>query len=267
MANIRDGELIVKFNDDGWGNMGTAYLYFREPDYIQCRIANMLASSTASWGFYEDTFDLYRYDATPNNMANASNGDVLHDHAIQKRINIFLSNFAEQRCAQYPFANDYQMLNFAYIYSQINSNSLISYDDYSAFMNKSDVDDILNRFFGRTVIPSDNSMIFYSPYGSDYISYGAGQYEFIAAMGEYRGYVAVAYDMVDNGDGTYTVWFDTYMVSMDSQTDYSEYYGMIMEEAGSDESLSLYQHGQAIVKDYTRPNGKVTYQLISYSVY
>lgn len=272
LANISDKELIVKFYNDGWGNTGTACFYFDNSDHIECRIIDMVISNTALWGFCEKTFDLYRNDVISGDLSYDAN-NVLDDNLLdnqdnQKRINIFLSNFAEQRCSQYPFENDYQLLYFAYVYSTINSNSLITYDEYCAYMNKGDVDDILNRFFGRTVIPSDNSMIFYPNYGpGDFIAYGANQYQFIAATGEYRGYVAVASDMIDNGDGTYTVWFDTYMVSMDSQTDYSEYYGMSIEEAESDGRLSLYQHGQAIVKDYTRSNGKETYQLIEYRVY
>ena len=183
----------------------------------------------------------------------------------QQRINIFLSNFAEQCFVEYPVADDYFLLQFAYTYSQINSPGLISYTDYSACMSKSDVDSILNRFFGKTVVPSDNSMIFSHPMSpEDSIAYGANTYEFVAATGEFRGYVAIVYDMEKNSNGTYDVLFDIYTTESDSL---SKYYEMTAEEAERSNGLSLYQHGSATVKDYTRPNGKETYQLISYSVY
>ena len=192
--------------------------------------------------------------------------NMLKEEGIQKRINLFLSNFAEQNFRGYP-AGEYKMLTFAYIYSKINSNGLITYSNGDACISKSDMDAVLMQYFGRSIEPFENAS-FGDGYGS-FVYYRNGQYIFTPGDGEFYGYVAVVTSMTDNGDGTYSVQFNIYSVAEDvyfNNGSMSHYYGMSAAEAAADSTLTLYSSGQATVKDYTRANGVQSYHLVWYNV-
>ena len=256
-TDIHDGAVSFRFDDDGWGNAGNVTLKLADP--MICTVADLVASPVAQWGMYAGDFELQRNDAADEQMTLKN----ILSSENQRRINIFLSNFAEQNFNAYP-ANDYALLKFAYRYSKINSPTLVEYKNESAYMDKNAVDDILMRFFDRTVTPSDNSMVFSNPENmNEHIFYGAGVYEFTASFGEFCGYVAIADTMVDNGDGTYDVQFSIYSSQADSL---NGYYDLTADQAVSDGSLQFCKTGNATVKDYTRPNGVQAYQLLWYSV-
>jgi len=187
---------------------------------------------------------------------------ILEDADVQKRINIFLSNFVEQGFLEYPCQDEFSLLKYACLFSQINDPGMITYRGGNPCMSKGDVDDILNRFFDTTVDPGAGEMTFYSQQDlEEFVTYDSGTYEFTIDDGINGNYFAIAYDMSDNGDGTYTVFFDIYEADSGSM---SGYYAMSAEEILEEEDVDWYGLGEAVVQDYVRPNGVEAYQLLSY---
>ena len=185
---------------------------------------------------------------------------VYGDNVIQKRINLFLSNFAEIHCKAYP-TTDYQKLNFVILHSKVNNRSIVKNDENNYFISKTDVNNTLKNFLGKSVNPSEGQEFRHptstSPY--DVITYRNGNFYYPLADGVLTDYVAVATFMHKNPDGTYYVEYDVYYVPMGNLDDY---YGMDAAGAENDGNISFEYSACAIVKDYTRDNGKQSYQLV-----
>lgn len=185
---------------------------------------------------------------------------VYGDNVIQKRINLFLSNFAEIHCKAYP-TTDYQKLNFVILHSKVNNRSIVKNDENNYFISKTDVNNTLKNFLGKSVNPSEGQEFRHptstSPY--DVITYRNGNFYYPLADGVLTDYVAVATFMHKNPDGTYYVEYDVYYVPMGNLDDY---YGIDAEGAENDGNISFEYSACAIVKDYTRDNGKQSYQLV-----
>ena len=171
----------------------------------------------------------------------------------RRKINIFLSNFAEQGFACYP-ADDAELLDFVYIYCKINRNKALLSNTESYYVTQATVDDILTRFFGKTVKPGTD----YKVYGSE-LTYQDGNYYWPLADGEMYDYVAIATDMRKNTNGTYTVQFDIYEAFEVSSL--KDCYYMSPAEAAGNSKMHKIASGQAVVKDYAP---KDSYQIISY---
>ena len=179
---------------------------------------------------------------------------------IQRRINLFLSNFAEQGFKRYP-AGDYEMLQFGYMYCKINRNEKLGSTSSTYYVKKADMDTFLMDFFGKTAKGQDYEGI--GPY--DGITFENNAYHFQAADGGFFGYFAVASEMVKNSDGTYNVTFDIYEIDYEDELR-SSHYDMTAFEASTAQKLTRSGSGSAIVRDYTRSTGKVSYQLIRYEL-
>ena len=171
----------------------------------------------------------------------------------RRKINIFLSNFAEQGFACYP-ADDAELLNFVYIYCKINRNKALLSNTESYYVTQATVDDILTRFFGKTVNPGTD----YKVYSSE-LTYQDGNYYWPLADGVMYDYVAIATDMRKNANGTYTVQFDIYEAFEVSSLKDCSY--MSTAEAAGNSKMHKIASGQAVVKDYAP---KDSYQIISY---
>ena len=171
----------------------------------------------------------------------------------RRKINIFLSNFAEQGFACYP-ADDAELLDFVYIYCKINRNKALLSNTESYYVTQATVDDILTRFFGKTVKPGTD----YKVYGSE-LTYQDGNYYWPLADGVMYDYVAIATDMRKNTNGTYTVQFDIYEAFEVSSL--KDCYYMSPAEAAGNSKMHKIASGQAVVKDYAP---KDSYQIISY---
>ena len=171
----------------------------------------------------------------------------------RRKINIFLSNFAEQGFACYP-ADDAELLDFVYIYCKINRNKALLSNTESYYVTQATVDDILTRFFGKTVKPGTD----YKVYGSE-LTYQDGNYYWPLADGVMYDYVAIATDMRKNANGTYTVQFDIYEAF--EVNSLKDCYYMSPSEAAGNSRMHKIASGQAVVKDYAP---KDSYQIISY---
>lgn len=180
----------------------------------------------------------------------------------QKKVNIFLSNFAEQGFEKYP-ADDHAMLNFGYIFCKYNKQEyLYSAGEYYC-VDKKHMDTVLKDYFGKTVSPSDSFTVFYGKYNNDIITYDAGTYSFEMADGEFSEYVAIANYMESNGDGTYTVDFDIYAAYEGLE---NSYYSLTASEAENSSKLEWHTSGLAVIQEHTRSTGVESYILLKYTV-
>ena len=183
----------------------------------------------------------------------------------QRKVNLFLSNFAETYFEEYP-CNEYRMLMFGYTHCLLNSSKKIKYDELDEweYITKKDMDTVLKDYFDTTVKPKDSYVVYYDGKDVDYdVTFIDDQYVYIPADGESYDYMAVAKAMADNGDGTYTVSFDVYYAEGGLK---SSYYDFTAEQATKSSKLERTESGTAVIKDHTRSNGKESYALIKYTL-
>lgn len=188
------------------------------------------------------------------------------------RINIFLSNFSEQGVQSFTsatVADDY-IIRVVELYCKINHPSLIVYQNGEECLSLADANTYLVRFFGRSVNPYEGAEYMLDAQHS--FRYSAGYFRFPAADGEAYNRFTVAYEMLDNGDGSYTVSFQIFAL------DLGEYFDGGMDSGlywlSNDEAASLVQAGRiapvqggtAVVTPYTF-NGQNTFQIRSYQVW
>ena len=186
----------------------------------------------------------------------------LSENGIQKRINTFLSNFAEAYMFEYP-CDEYEMLQFAYIHAMLNNDGGIYQGSQRAYMLGTDVNSILYKYFGQTLPHPNFSVRYYENYDENsrnYVDYDGENYYFENGAGESYSIVAIASKMVNHGN-SYTVEYSVFMHDA-IDADMKPYYEMSYDQAMRDPSLTLLYSGTAEVKDYQRGDGKWSYHLI-----
>jgi len=204
--------------------------------------------------------------ARPGNGGNMTNS---FDASDWYSINVFLSNFSEQGFGTLDSNDSYALVKFAYLHNKINNPSSLAYDadSYCYIMTAEVTDQTLYRFFGHTIAHDTHSKTYPGGY-TDTIDFGAYGYYFPAASGEFYGYLSIASEMYDNGDGTYLVYFDVYELDWDTYNNYgisSDYYYLSSAEAATNGALKYCYSGSAQVCDYD--GGSYTsYQVLSYNV-
>lgn len=189
------------------------------------------------------------------------------------RINIFLSNFSEQRVQSFNTAtvSDDTLLRFIELYCKINHHNQISYQGGEECLSLEDANNYLNRFFARTVSPYEGATYLLDAWHS--FRYSGGYFRFPAADGESYNYFTIVYEMTRNGDGTYTVQFQNYELKLEEYwdalgVDYS-FYWLNNDQAAQlvwDGRAIPVEGGTAVVRD-TVYNGSTTYQILSYEVW
>ena len=182
---------------------------------------------------------------------------------VQRRINVFLSNFTESFFDTYP-CTKYEMVSFAYSHARINNDGKVYYGSREYYISETDVNDILYKYFGITY-PQDaapDAISYTTQYGTETIRYDGDYYYFPAADGEGYSYLSIATEMVRNSDGSYTVKYDAYSLVDFWEDDTNNYYGYSAEQARNSIKLDYMYSGVARVKDYTRTNGVESYQLL-----
>ena len=187
---------------------------------------------------------------------------ALSQNGIQKRLNTFLSNFAEAYMFEYP-CDEYEMLQFAYIHAMLNNDGGIYQGSQRAYMLGTDVNSILYKYFGQTLPHPNFSVRYYENYDENsrnYIDYDGENYYFENGAGESYAIVAIASKMVNHGN-SYTVEYSVFMHDA-IDADMKPYYEMSYDQAMRDPSLTLLYSGTAEVKDYQRGDGKWSYHLI-----
>lgn len=172
----------------------------------------------------------------------------------QYRLNLFISNFAEQGFYFYDEKDvDVSALaEFAYLWSKINSYSDIETEDSYYKLSLKKVRAITERYFDIKL--SDEDLY---DHDWDKSIYGAfcrkGYYYVPAADGESYTTLAVVEQAEDAGDGTLWLYFTTYNLDLDIYMDSDEeipkkYYTMNKKEAEDSSDLSSGFQGMAIVK-------------------
>ena len=180
----------------------------------------------------------------------------------QRRINIFLSNFAEQSITSYP-DDDYSMLMFAYRFCKINMSSKVHSGENGYYINKKDMDTVLADYLGATVYPESDYAVFEKAGHNTQIIFEDDRYVFPYADGAMCDYLAIVSSLVDNGDGTYLAEFNMYEVPYGVHKDH---YKMSMDDITDDCGFEWLGYGYATVRDHVRSTGTQSYILLDYHV-
>ncbi len=195
----------------------------------------------------------------------AGDVDVLQSmsNARRREVNVFLSNFSEAFLEFFDpveYVSDGDLISFAFTHNSINSSKKTVYDGDYMGISAENADITLKRFFGRTV--SHESAV--SSNGQKW-TYKDGMFITPAADGESHAYFSIATDMRDNGNGTYTVQFNSYFDDEHTHDGpQKEWYTYSVSQA--DSRCTLKYKGEAIVKP-KKHNGSDTYELVSYFTY
>lgn len=185
---------------------------------------------------------------------------------VQRRINVFLSNFAEASFQSYP-CSKYEMLSFAYTHARINEDGEVRFGNSEYYISDTDTNNILNKYFGVSYEENGapDTVEYTDQYGTQHIRYDGSYYYFPAADGGFYGYVAIAKEMRKNSDGSYTVKFDVYSLAALWEDEASNYYDYTATQASTSDALEFCYSGTAKVKDHTRSDGTQSYLLTAFS--
>ena len=229
----------------------SAYLTLSDPSARVHPDLTYIGSGTAVVQNYGDTwnssYQLISYDVEESESHQA----VRFGPNGQYRINIFLSNFSEQNYWYYNPNDKDALINFAYLFLKINDFSALEYDETDPtriMLPSSTVDQVLYRFFGRTIKHTESA------------------YYFPMADGESYSRFSVATIMESNGDGTYKVAFNIYELSpTDNYYDSvpSEYYSLTTSGVWQRADVSYCGSGSAVIREVIN-GGYTSYQVISY---
>ena len=193
-------------------------------------------------------------------------------------VNIFLSNFSELSFNDFNADNAgrEQLIYFGCLHNSRNhtdgaisisdeeASKYVELDDFvHAFYKVSEdtVDATLDRYFGlgvnhgTAVVPTEYSWQWQFEYNDGYYYFDSGE------EGDASKYFSIADTMYDNGDGTYTVNFTTYLSGYSEAL--SDCYNLTPSQANSNPQIQNKGAGTAVVKPYVY-NGTNTYQLISW---
>jgi len=196
----------------------------------------------------------------------------------QYAVNIFLSNFAEQRFNHFNVNSPDidQLVDFAFLFCKINrrneaigvfqtNNTSTGNTEYYYTVSLDNVNETLERHFGIQLDEASASRFPIS--GNPQEHYWNGTFYFPAADGEAYNELAIAKKVYPMADGTFCVSFNVYSLKPEeyrmSGIDWN-YYSMTADKAQFSDKLTFEQSGVAIVKPYNY-YGKQTFQLIEYS--
>lgn len=217
-----------------------------------------------------DTVDiegfLYWYEGVNTHITAVEKVEITADLLAnnRKKINVFLSNFAEQDFQGHP-STAFAILKFAMDYCYINRDDLFLPDQETGlyYIERADVETVMKDFFGRVVEPWQCEV---DPGTGGYVDRGViyedGWYGYEGGDVKTVKRFAVARSMEDTLGDTYFVEFDIYEVK--SGTVKSSCYSLSAEEAARSADLRRVDSGTATIVEYTRSTGKESYQLVDY---
>jgi hypothetical protein len=176
-----------------------------------------------------------------------------------REINVFLSNFSEQRFQAYP-SDEYALLHFVYIYCIINRPNDITYNGYDAYISLESANSILWQYFANSISPNKDYVL-YTKYNDFDIIYENGWLKYPLIIGEDYRYVTIVREMTPNGNGTYNVVFDIFEVYA---TSLDQYYKLRPSEVVNHPEMHWVASGTALLEDYWRNHCIATYHLLKY---
>lgn len=183
-----------------------------------------------------------------------------------QKLNIFISNFAEQGMRFYDDKlNDVSVIaNFAYLWSKINKPENIKTEDSYYKVSFDTVNSVANKYLGRTVSDDDFNSFPWKDVDTGFVK--NGWYYVPAADGESYTSFAVTDSVTKTDDGSYNVSFTVYDLDIDAYWDNDElipkrYYSLTSSQAASASELTKNTTGKATV----RKNGD-SYVLVKYEI-
>lgn len=190
------------------------------------------------------------------------------------KVNIFLSNFAEQGFGNYDsdHCSDFQLISFAFQNAKINNAEAVQYIDSEMCISLKDVNSKLERYLGKQINPEENTKYTqeYPEYGyTDVIEFRDGLFRLPAADGESHCIIAAVTAMAQLPDGTYEAEFDIYSIpemnTGGNVVDSKDYYYLTAEEAANSPGLEYEKSGTAVLEPYHKGNID-SYHLLEYRV-
>lgn len=189
---------------------------------------------------------------------------------MQYKLNIFLSNFSESNFNCDGSVNDAdglgERMRLVFSWFNLNKHDGLSFDaNYNAVLTLAQMNDRLSRFFNETIDAPKDGTVFTSFYGSK-ITYNNGTFSTPWGEGDSHADFTVVKKLEDNGDGTFTAYFDVYTaedfnVGGDHLTDDS-YYRLTANNVTS-KNVTFRYSGTALLKPYK--TGMIdSYQLVEY---
>lgn len=195
----------------------------------------------------------------------ASGTALLGVNDAQYRLNVFLTNFSQTKFYAYP-CSDYEMLRFVREHCYYNNDGKIVSQNSRDYIEQKTVNDILYKYFAITLSEGSADRDYYSDDRTQSVRYSNLKYSYKTTPYAYNGYVAIAKTMQQDSYGYYTVTYDVYFVDSGYRSEREELYRLNVSEAQSHAHLSYAYSGEAVVQDYTRTNGKESYQLITLKI-
>lgn len=191
------------------------------------------------------------------------------DREDQYKLNLFISNFAEQGFRFYDEEEKIDiaaLTDFAYMWTKINKYRDIEMEGSYYKVSIDKVKSIVDKYFGIRL--SDDELYGYDWSKSEHDTFCKGGYYYVpAADGETYTGLAIVEQAEDMGDGTLWLYFTTFNLDLDVYWDSDDgiskkYYSMSFSEALNSKDLETGYGGMAIV----RKEGD-SYKLKYYKIY
>lgn len=197
----------------------------------------------------------------------------LADQDQRYRINIFLSNFAEQEFNEWnwhdrqaitaAFQRDsapaWQYVDFMFVWYNINAGHRMDCDGNYAYLTRDQINEKMVRYFGRTLSSEE--------FESSGYEISGGRLKTPWGEGESHGNLAITEGMWANGQGQYLVRFHIMtwdeMNTGGNMVSDKRVYHLDYETACGQDWLQAYQDGYAIVEGYHTEQVD-SYNLIAY---
>lgn len=198
--------------------------------------------------------DDYEYAVLQDNTHGQETADTIEiSKDMQKKLNIFLSNFAEQGMAEFdygrPDAGD--LADFAYLWTYINkwTDLDITTDGYYT-LSLDKVENVVNRFMDITLTDDDLNSYTWPNVYQGFVS--KGRYCVRAADGESYDTLAIVTSLSDEGANNYRAQFDIYDLDSTNNEELvslpPKFYSYNAAEAGSEPNLIKAGSGYAIIR-------------------
>ena len=138
---------------------------------------------------------------------------------LQYRLNLFLSNFSESFFADYdglsPESPDFNRLMLVFSWYNLNKHSDLRFNQANAILSYEQMNERWERFFGATLTRPEAGTVIEGP-NRQKISFYDGYFYTPLGDGDAHADFTVARALFDNGDGSYTVYFDVYTAADDA---------------------------------------------------
>ena len=198
------------------------------------------------------------------NTAGESGTPVGMDKDLQKKMNIFVSNFAEQGFSTFDYGKPdiEQIATFAYRWTRINNPDDVKIEGEYYTLSFDSIKKLADKYLGLKVTEDEMNKHVWND--DETGKFKDGKLYVPAADGETYTTLAVV-DSAEDMDGTLRLEFTVYSLDLDTYWENDEipkkYYSLSGKEAAVHTELESFAKGYAIVKDGDQ------YKLLHYELY